>query len=223
MSKASQKQLETKEDKSVVKKVKNNTIEKSSTKETKDYILFIAELGFEADSIVKKLSEERSKIEPDKKKSDSLLEQGMIAYGIETNYPLINGVASKHVPFLFTFAKQLKEEYNCKTPSELALVQLAALAHTKVFELTERLHAYLNDPHLSPAINGRCSIICKELDRAKRQLMTALTMLRQLKNPSIELNITAKTAFVSQNQQINTTSEDPKTPNHPSDEIIDQQ
>jgi hypothetical protein len=43
----------------------------------------------------------------------------------------------------------------------------------------------------------------KELDRANRQFITALTTLKQMKTPSIEINVTAKTAFVGKNQQFN--------------------
>ena len=56
---------------------------------------------------------------------------------------------------------------------------------------------------ISSEKNGYLAILSKELDRAHRQLITALTTLRQIKNPPIEFNVKAKTAFVAQNQQIN--------------------
>ena len=46
-------------------------------------------------------------------------------------------------------------------------------------------------------------MLSKERDRAHRQYLSTIMTLKQLKAPAIEMNIKAKTAFVSQNQQIN--------------------
>ena len=46
-------------------------------------------------------------------------------------------------------------------------------------------------------------MISKELDRANRQFITALTTLKQIKAPSLEINVKTKAAFVAQNQQLN--------------------
>jgi hypothetical protein len=52
-------------------------------------------------------------------------------------------------------------------------------------------------------VSRHYSVMSKELDRANRQFITALTTLKQMKAPSIEINVTAKTAFVAENQQFN--------------------
>ena len=46
-------------------------------------------------------------------------------------------------------------------------------------------------------------MLSKEVDKAHRQLIMALTTLKQIKNPPVEFNVKAKTAFLAQNQQIN--------------------
>ena len=55
------------------------------------------------------------------------------------------------------------------------------------------------------------AMLSKQIDRANRQFLSALTTLKQLKTPSIEMNIKTNTAFVSQNQQINSKNETNET------------
>ncbi len=51
------------------------------------------------------------------------------------------------------------------------------------------------------------SILSKEADRSHRQFLSALMTLKQIKAPTIEMNIKARTAFVSDKQQININKE----------------
>ena len=55
--------------------------------------------------------------------------------------------------------------------------------------------------------NGLYSAFGKEIERASRQYLATISTLKQLKNPPIEINVKAKTAFVGQNQQFNATQE----------------
>jgi hypothetical protein len=147
----------------------------------------------------------------------------LTVYGLDTHFPLEESVEKKYQPLVVEFSRQLIQEYDCKTSGEKALAEVIVSAYARILIYSRHLNGATAGHSFNKLHLGLYSVLSKELDRANRHFITALTMLKQLKSPSIGLNITAKTAFVSQNQQINTTDEDPKTPNHPSDEIIDQQ
>lgn len=130
-------------------------------------------------------------------------DKALLVLGLETHYPLADMVSQRYRGLAIEVARQLEKEYDCKASSERLLAQTTAGIYIKIIEYSRQLMACTQDISLSNEKNSYYSMISKELDRAHRQLITALTTLRQIKNPPIELNVKAKTAFVAQNQQIN--------------------
>ena len=65
--------------------------------------------------------------------------------------------------------------------------------------------------YLTHEKNGYYSLISKELDRAHRQYITTLTLLQQIKQPSIKVNVKTKNAYIAENQQINASDLKPTT------------
>jgi len=61
---------------------------------------------------------------------------------------------------------------------------------------------------LSPEKNGLYANYSKEVDRAHRQFMMAITTLKQMKSPTPQINVRTNTAFVAQNQQVNAVKEE---------------
>lgn len=107
-------------------------------------------------------------------------------------------------------AGEFKDEFGCTKPSEIILCQLAANAYVRVMRLSMLMFGnYLTgeEEYLSNEKNQRFSIQSKELDRAERQLQTALNNLRNLRQPTLKVNIKTQNAFVAQNQQLNNTNE----------------
>ena len=129
--------------------------------------------------------------------------EALIALGLETHYPLADMVGKRYRALAIEVARQIEKEYECKRPSEKLLAQTVAGAYCKIVEYSPHLRGITTDISLSKEKNDYYSMISKELDRAHRQMITTLSTLRQIKNPPIELNVKAKTAFVAQNQQIN--------------------
>lgn len=123
--------------------------------------------------------------------------------GLETHYALAETVNKRHQPLVIEVARQIEKEYDCKTASEKILVQLIAGTYGKIIDYSNMMNSNIYDLGVNNEKNGYNAMLSKELDRAHRQLITALTTLRQIKNPPIEFNVKAKTAFVAQNQQIN--------------------
>jgi len=117
--------------------------------------------------------------------------------------PLTKVVTKEYQDLAVRLTHDLIAEYDCKTPTEMSLARMAAIAYAKSFDYSEELRNSRELDWLSPAKNGYFSMIGKEVDRANRQFMSAIMALKQIKAPSIEVNVTAKTAFIAQNQQLN--------------------
>ena len=109
------------------------------------------------------------------------------------------------------FNRDLGAEYDCQKPSEKALAQFTAIAYGKHLECSLALKRSTSIKSTSHEQNEYYILIGKELDRSSRRFLTGLQMLQQLKNPIPELNIKAKNAFISQNQQINSYEEPKQT------------
>lgn len=124
-------------------------------------------------------------------------------FGLETHYPLADMVGKSYRPLVIEVARKIEKEYDCKAPSEKMLAQTIAGVYGKIIEYSRQLTACTQELMISNEKNAFYAMLSKELDRAHRQLITALVTLRQIKHPPMELNVKAKTAFVAQNQQIN--------------------
>lgn len=127
----------------------------------------------------------------------------LTSLGLETHYTLAETVSKRFQPLIIEVARQIEKEYDCKTASEKILVQLIAGTYGKIIDYSSLMNSNIFDLGISANKNNYNALLSKELDRAHRQLITALATLRQIKNPPLELNVRAKTAFVAQNQQIN--------------------
>ena len=100
-------------------------------------------------------------------------------------------------------AKQIIEQYDCKTEIERTLAATIANSYTRYIDNSRRLNNELECREITKNKNVYIANLSKQIDRAHRQYLSSLMTLKQLKSPQIEMNIRAKTAFVSQNQQIN--------------------
>jgi hypothetical protein len=117
--------------------------------------------------------------------------------------PLAESVSSRHVISVINFYRDLIAEYNCKTPSEKSTAQLVANAHVRVLEYSRTMEYCRSSTEVTSETNGYWAIISKELDRANRQYISALIILKQLKTPNFQINVMTKNAFLAQNQQVN--------------------
>ena len=168
--------------------------------------------------LLKKISEEilpklkngsaREKKEADK----SLLDYSsklFWAWGLETHYSLAEANLKPHRPLAMEVAKQIVLENDCKTASEKILAEIVVNAYIEVLTWTGKMNnCYAAGEYISDVRTRLIAVLSKELDRANRHFITALATLKQIKSPTIEFNVKAKTAFVSQNQQINAIPKD---------------
>lgn len=119
---------------------------------------------------------------------------------METFYSQYRGLAKE-------FSTQVIKEYDCVTSMEKALAEIIVNAYIRVIDNSRRLNNDLGDPSGGHPISENrtkyLAMLSKQIDRANRQFLNSLIILKQLKMPAIEMSIKAKTAFVAQNQQIN--------------------
>jgi len=192
-----------KEDKAIIKKMTNE--------EAKDFINQKAHLNCDPKWIMKELSEDLlPKIKAGKsnkkifKKTIEVASKALMIYGLDTHYPLAETVNQNYKPLAIEFSRQLIQEFDCQTPSEKALAQIVVNAYLRVMDSSKKFNnCYEAGEYLSKERTNHLSVMSKQLDRANRQFITALTTLKQIKTPSLEINVKAKTAFVAQNQQLN--------------------
>lgn len=126
-----------------------------------------------------------------------------VDFELDTQTALASSVDSNYSTMAVELCRQLIGEFSCETPSEKALSEIIANSFARYLKVSELVSQTHFDEWLSGPKNNRASLLSKELDRAGRVFLTALSVLQRKKNPEPELNIKTITAFVSQNQQIN--------------------
>ncbi len=136
------------------------------------------------------------------------MNEAMPVVALDTHYILARGVMEEIRPFVIDFANQLAAEYDCKTPTEKALVEIVTAAYARILQFTGVMTRQVRDEHCSEILSNFYKVASQELDRANRHFTNALGTLKQIKSPAMTVQVKATNAFVAQNQQVNATSPD---------------
>jgi hypothetical protein len=128
----------------------------------------------------------------------------MTTMSADTHWDLVETVNPSYRGLAIEFTDQIIREYDCKTNSEKALATFIANAYIRTIDNSRRFNSCAEaGEHLSDERTRYLAMLSKQIDRANRQFLSALTTLKQIKSPVIEMNIRTKNAFIAQNQQIN--------------------
>lgn len=138
-----------------------------------------------------------------RKEFDNNLAKAIAIFELENFNFLSASAPEEYKPLAIEFVRRIIKEYDCKTPSEIALAEIVTSAYIRQLRTAALLSTSIEADWLSTERNARMAILSKELDRAIRTYITSLTTLKQIKNPLVELNVKATTTFVAENQQIN--------------------
>jgi hypothetical protein len=122
---------------------------------------------------------------------------------LNTHARLADTTTTKLAPLAITVAKQLIDEYGCETAAERTLAETVASAYVRTLRYAEALNDVYSQGSTTPTINRYIEVTGKELDRANRQYLTALAMLKNFHQPGVNVTFKANTAFVAQNQEVN--------------------
>lgn len=145
-----------------------------------------------------------------KGKLDEKTEEGMLksigelsmTLGLDTGYILMNSLERDYQGLAFQMKKDLQGEFDCKKPSEKALVDIIVNAYVRKLTYSNKME--YNQKHVGAQYDGYRNYLSKELDRAHRQFLSALETLKAIQQPAMKVNIKTNTAFVGENQQFNT-------------------
>ncbi len=129
---------------------------------------------------------------------------------LETHIHTSRTVREMYRPLVVDTTKKLIIEYQAESPSEIMLAQLAASAYGRYIEYTTQFVRHGQQDRISDTQNTFYSLFSKESDRAFRQFQSALSMLKQMKSPALNVTVKTNTAFVAQNQQVNATADNNK-------------
>lgn len=124
------------------------------------------------------------------------------ALWLDNHYGLAHIVREDRRPMLLDTVRRIEQEFECETASEKILAEIVAGAHARILQAAANLS-------LNTGVSA-IAVLSKEIDRAHRQLATALDSLRRAKTPPFQVNVQVKTAFVAQNQQVNAVMTDKK-------------
>lgn len=194
--------------KEIAKKLSNDEVHKMILENlgklhSLDYVL--EQLAPDLFKVMHGSQKERDKVKESFKKNAN---EAIRALETDVHSGLIEAVDERYASSVKVLADQNIRDYSCRTSLEKAVASEVAHAYIRILSCSRKLNNMFTLKSSTSVLNQYTAILSKQADRAHRQFLNAVMVLKQLKAPTIEMNIKANTAFVSQNQQINV---DPKT------------
>lgn len=126
------------------------------------------------------------------------------ALGLDTHTPLADSLPEEYREFVVAIIRDTENEYGCQSAIEKSLAEMIALCHVRIILLNRIFNSYLGEEvEINKDRTNYYTLIGKQLDLTHRQLTSHILTLKQIKAPTTQFKVTAKTAFVAQNQQIN--------------------
>jgi len=195
------------------KKDGKQALKKYTPEEAKEFILGSRMLRGDVSHTLKTLSEEilpkflhGTSKEKRAIEKDANSHMSVVVYGFETetHVTLMESFGERYRGGAKVICEQFIRDLECKTDAEKVMAETAAVGFMRYLDASRRLNNCLDvDLTITPNKTAFMAMLSKERDRAHRQYLSTVSTIKQLKAPAIEMNIRAKTAFVSHNQQIN--------------------
>lgn len=140
----------------------------------------------------------------------------------DSGFIVKNFVIRNDSSLAFKLRGDLVKEYSVSTTSEKMIIDLVVTAYIRYLECS-RLYSSLLEPVTKNSYDededdeegetwtytynqlktNTIKELGKQIGMAHQQYITSLTFLKELKRPSINVNIKTKQAFVAENQQFN--------------------
>jgi len=188
----------------ITKQNKDIVLKNDSRKRTRDFML--SNGLYNPDKIIDTFAKDMDK-NNGKELSPKLCEDYQkvaMTLGLDTHLPVADSLIEEYRPFLINTIREIEREYDCKTTIEKTLAESIASSYVRIIHYSKRLNEYiLRETVADKEKTDFYNFIGKELDRAHRQHSSSIMTLRQIKAPTLPFNVSAKTAFFAQNQQIN--------------------
>lgn len=104
--------------------------------------------------------------------------------------------------FAIDLNRKFQKEFDCQTPSEKSLAELAVINFCRTLYIQKKINDYIKLGTFTDIGVGYLNFLSKELDRANRHYLTALQSIKAIKQPNIQVNVKTQTAVIGQNQVI---------------------
>lgn len=140
------------------------------------------------------------------KRLNKLQQEVTEIHGLKNGFWAGAATYQKYRNFIYTTRASLVKEFDCKTSLELMLVDRIVANYWRAMRIETLLCPYIewNDDY--PFSQLRVNIVkelSKSLESCNRQLTTSILLLKEMKQPGLNVKINAGNAFVAQNQQFN--------------------
>lgn len=151
------------------------------------------------------LFEKKKLTNKEKERRDELQLEVSKANALKNGLWAANLSYEKYYKFLSTTRSVLVKEYDCKTPIELMLADRIVANYWRSMRLDMTLSRLIEKEDGGYTFDDSKMNVIRELSKglesASRQLNTSILLLKELKQPT--LNVKVKNAIIGQNQQFN--------------------
>jgi hypothetical protein len=150
---------------------------------------------------------ELPKEQRDKTINDAVQKLGTY-YGLENGIWVANLDRERYYQSLARMRQKIVNDYGCKTSIELMLADSIVASYWRVMRNESRISVIMEEENGSWTLNESKMKIIEELNKgiyfANRRLITNISLLKEMKQPPIKVNLKSNNAFIGQNQQFNT-------------------
>lgn len=127
----------------------------------------------------------------------------LFSLSLSTHQAIGEAVSPDFRPLIIEMAKRICAEVGKPSTSQIALIHTLVSAYGRVLELSHLVYWWGMQDRLASTNIAYISFLGKELDRATRQFYTGYSLLRHITAPPIQVHVKAKSAFISNEQQLN--------------------
>lgn len=140
-------------------------------------------------------------------------EEAIMALGLTNHYHLIPTADKQYAALALSMTRQIEKDYDCKTATEKATAEVITIAYIKMIDSSRMFTDWSENKGTLKMKDriGYLEVMSRQTDRACRQFIAGLALLKQMKQPPLEVTIRTKNTFVANNQQINAGSKSHET------------
>ena len=201
---------------------KNDTLQiQSEIENTRNFFssMSFANLAIEENFLKEyiELKKIKNKTKKQENRESELFKELHIFYGLDNGIWTTILDRRQYWGTLSKMRQDIVKKYNCKTPLELMLTDRIIANYWRAMKC-DMIFIRIVEKE-----DGGCSFdqlkvnILKEFNKgielANRQLNTNIILLKELKQPSLNISVKSKTSFVAQNQQLNINPPNKTNPN----------
>lgn len=127
-----------------------------------------------------------------------------LAFSQESGQALAESIEPRYRGFALQLRNDLKKEFDCKSASEIALVDQIVNSHIRKISNSKLIESHNKPEWLSQEKIALLNFYSHETDKAHRQFISALETLKFIKQPALKVSVKTNNAFIGDKQQFNT-------------------